>query len=138
MMIGHYLMFNNNCQEALDAYEKIFGAKILHKQTYGDMPPNPDFPVAVEDKGLVLNVQFEIAGTVIMASDVGQFAADKGNNMYVTVTTEDKGLVTKAWEVLKEGGEVINDLQPTFFAELHGSLRDKFGISWMFSVSVKA
>jgi len=136
-MIGYYLMFNNNCGEALDVYEKAFGAKVLHKQTYGDMPPNPDFPVAVEDKGLVLNVQFEIAGTVLMASDVGEFSADKGSNMYVTITTENKELVTKAWEILKEGGEVVNDLQPTFFAELHGSLRDKFGISWMFSVSVK-
>jgi len=135
-MIGYYLMFNNNAQEALDVYEKAFGAKVLHKQTYGDMPPNPDFPVAEEDRGLVLNVQFEIAGTVLMASDVGQLAADVGNNMYVTVTTADKGLVTKAWELLKDGGEVINDLQPTFFAELHGSLRDKFGIGWMFSVSV--
>jgi len=136
-MIGYYLMFNNNAQEALDVYEKAFGAKVLHKQTYGDMPPNPDFPVADEDKELVLNAQFEISGTVLMASDVGQLSAEKGNNMYITVTTDDKDLVTNAWEMLKEEGVVINDLQPTFFAELHGSLRDKFGIGWMFSVSVK-
>jgi len=137
-MIGYYFMFNNNCQEALEVYEKAFGAKVLHKQTYGDLPPNPDFPVADADKGLVLNAQFEIAGTVLMASDVGQRSADQGNNMYVTVTTEDKELVTRAWDMLKEGGTVINELAPTFFAELHGSLRDRFGISWMFSVSVKA
>jgi len=136
-MIGYYLMFNNNCQEALEVYEKALGAKVLDKQTYGDMPPNPDFPVAEEEKGLVLNVNFEIAGTVLMASDVGQLSADKGNNMYITVTTDDKELVTKAWEMLKAEGEVINDLQPTFFAELHGSLRDKFGIGWMFTASLK-
>ena len=137
MMIGYYLMFNNNCGEALDVYEKAFSAKVLHKQTYGDMPSSPDFPVAEEDKELVLNAQFEIAGTVLMASDVGQLSADKGNNMYVTVTTEDKELVTKAWEMLKENGEVINNLQPAFFAELHGSLRDRFGINWMFTVGVR-
>lgn len=136
-MIGHYLMFNNNCKEALEIYEKAFGAKVLHKQTYGDMPPNPDFPIAEEDRELVLNARFEIAGTVIMASDVGQFSADKGSNMYVTVTTKDKELVTKAWEMLKEGGEVVNDLEPVFFAELHGSMRDKFGIGWMFTVNVE-
>jgi PhnB protein len=129
-------MFNNNCEEALAVYEQAFGAKVLHKQTYGDMPPNPDFPVALEEKGLVLNAQFEIAGTVLMASDVGQLAATVGNNMYVAITTEDKALTTNAWELLKEGGEVINDLQPTFFAELHGSLRDKFGISWMFTAGM--
>jgi len=136
-MIGHYLMFNNNCQDALDVYEKALDAKILQKQTYGDMPPNPDFPVAKEDEGLVLNANFEIAGTVLMASDVGQLSAKAGTNMYLTITTEDKEFATRAWEMLKEGGEVINDLQPTFFAELHGSLRDKFGIGWMFTVSVR-
>jgi len=136
-MIGYYLMFNNNCEEALAVYEQAFGAKVLHKQTYGDMPPNPNFPVAEEEKGLVLNAQFEIGGTVLMASDVGQLAAHKGSNMYVTVTTEDKELVTQAWELLKEGGAIINDLQPTFFAELHGSLCDKFGISWMFTARMK-
>ena len=136
-MIGHYLMFNNNCGEALEVYEKAFGAKVLHKQTYGDMPESPDFPVAEEEKGFVLNAQFEIAGAMLMASDVGQRAAHSGSNMYVTVTTEDKDLVMKAWEALKEGGEVINELQPTFFAELHGSLRDKFGIGWMFTANLK-
>ena len=135
-MIGHYLMFNNNCEEALEIYKKAFDAKILAKQTYGDMPSNPEFPVAEEDRGLVLNAQFEIFGTVLMASDVGPLSAEKGSNMYVTITTEDKKWVLKAWELLlREGGEVINDLEPAFFAKLHGSLRDKFGIGWMFSVS---
>jgi len=133
-MIGNYLMFNNNCGEALALYEQALGAKILHKQTYGDMPPNPDFPVSESDKHLVLNAQFEIAGTVLMASDVGPLSANTGSNMYITVTTDDKEFILNAWSLLKNNGEVVNELAPTFFDELHGSLRDQFGISWMFSV----
>ena len=133
-MIGYYLMFNNNCGEALAFYEQALSAKILQKQTYGDMPPDPDFPVAESDKHLVLNAQFEIAGTVLMASDVGPLSANTGSNMYITVTTDDKEFILNAWSLLKNNGEVVNELAPTFFAELHGSLRDRFGISWMFSV----
>jgi PhnB protein len=35
--------------------------------------------------------------------------------------------------MLKQEGEVYMDLAPSFFAKLHGSLRDKYGINWMFT-----
>lgn len=41
--------------------------------------------------------------------------------------------VRKAWDVLKEGGEVYMELAPSFFAKAHGSLRDKYGINRMFT-----
>lgn len=56
-----------------------------------------------------------------------------GENMYVSVTTEDLNLVRNAWNLLKEDAVIYMDLTPTFFAELHGSLRDKFGVNWMFT-----
>jgi PhnB protein len=135
-MIGHYLMFNNNCQEALETYQLAFDAKVIQKQTYGQMPPHPDFPVQEEHKELIMNVQFEIGGQLLMASDAAQYSADPGTSSYVTVTAEDKKFITKAWDILKEDGEVFYDLQPSFFAGLHGSLRDKFGINWMFTANL--
>jgi PhnB protein len=53
--------------------------------------------------------------------------------MYVTITTGDEAMVLRAWDALKEGGEVYMALQPSFFAKLHGSLRDQFGVNWMFT-----
>jgi len=132
-MIGHYLMFNRDCAAALEAYSQVFGAPIEEKQCYGDMPPNPDFPVAEQDKGLVLHSRLVIDGTEIMCADsAGRHEA--GNNMYVTVTTRDAGLVDKAWQALQVGGEVYMALTPTFFSPAHGSLRDRFGVNWMFTV----
>ena len=46
MVISHYLMFNRDCAEALDVYAAAFGGTVAENQTYGDMPPNPAFPVA--------------------------------------------------------------------------------------------
>ena len=131
-MIGQYLMFNRNCKEALETYVKAFDAKIAEMQTYGDMPPNPAFPVPESDKGLVLHSRLIIDGTELMCSDSGR-GSESGTNMYVSVSTSDVSLVKKAWDLLKLGGEVYMDIAPSFFAQLHGSLRDRFGVNWMFT-----
>ena len=132
-MLGHYLMFNRNCAEALEVYAKAFNVQVEEKQTYGDMPPNPNFPVADEDKGLVLHAKMNIGGTELMCADTKD-RNQAGSNMYISVTTKDNALVQKAWDILKESGEIYMELAPSFFAVAHGSLRDRFGINWMFTV----
>ncbi|KPU44634.1 hypothetical protein OXPF_17200 [Oxobacter pfennigii] len=57
-----------------------------------------------------------------------------GNNMYVSITTKDEAFIQKAWDILKQDGEVYMEPTSSFFTTLHGSLRDKFGINWMFTV----
>jgi len=132
-MIGHYLNFNRNCAEALELYAKAFNAEISGIQKYGDMPPNPAFPVAENDKKLILHSTVKIDGMEIMASDSSR-GCTSGSNMYITLTSKDTEYVKHAWDALKQGGRVHMELAPTFFALLHGSLQDKFGINWMFSV----
>jgi len=132
-MTGHYFMFNRNCAEALELYARAFNSKITEMQKYGDMPPNPAFPVAEGDKNLVLHAVLKIEGTEIMAAD-SRDRNESGSNMYITITTKDRDYVQKAWDLLKQGGKVYMELTPTFFALLHGSLKDKFGINWMFTV----
>jgi PhnB protein len=131
-MIGHYLLFNRNCLEALETYEKAFGAKITEIQKYGDMPPNPAFTISDSDKDLVLHARLQLDGMEIMCAD-SSGKSKSGDNMYVSITTKDESLVQKAWNILKQDGEIYMDLEPAFFATLHGSLRDKFGINWMFT-----
>jgi PhnB protein len=133
-MIGHYLMFNRNCAEALKTYAKAFDAKISEMQKYGDMPPNPAFPIAESDKGLVLHARLNINDAELMCADASE-RIESGTNMYVSITTSDAALVQKAWDILKDGGKIYMELAPSFFASLHGSLRDKFGINWMFTAS---
>jgi PhnB protein len=55
--------------------------------------------------------------------------------MYITITVKDSNFVKTAWDILKQDGKIHMELTPSFFAVLHGSLQDKFGINWMFTVS---
>ena len=132
MMLGYYLMFNRNCAEALETYSRIFSVPIEEKQCYGDMPSNPDFPVAEKDKELVLHSRLTIAGTEIMCADSAG-RNQPGSNMYISLTMQDEAFIRKAWDALKPRGEIYMELTPTFFAAAHGSLRDRFGVNWIFT-----
>jgi PhnB protein len=118
----------------LAVYAKAFNAEITEMQKYGDMPPDPAFPVAESDKGLVLHARLNINGEELMGADSPQHGAN-GSNMYVSITTKDAAVVQKAWDVLKTGAQIYMELAPSFFANLHGSLQDRFGINWMFTAS---
>jgi PhnB protein len=127
-------MFNRNCAEALELYAKAFDAKITEVQKYGDMPPDPNFPITDSVKNLVLHSRLKIDGMEFMCSDASE-GVTSSDNMYISVMTEDRRSVQKAWDELRPGAQKIYmELGPVFFALLHGSLRDKFGINWMFSV----
>ncbi|MBW7571978.1 VOC family protein [Caproiciproducens faecalis] len=131
-MLGHYLLFNRNCGEAIKAYEKAFDAKVIEIRKYGDMPSNTNFSIPDEDKELVLHARLDICGTELMCADSSE-QSQSGTNMYVSITTKDAGFVQRAWDLLKQDGIVYMELAPSFFAALHGSLQDRFGINWMFT-----
>jgi PhnB protein len=131
-MIGLYLMFNRTCEKALKTYEDAFSTKATMVQKYKDMPPNPNFLIPEGDMDLILHSRIVIDGTEIMCAD-SSMERDAGDNMFVNVTSEDSELVKKAWSVLSNNGKIIIDLNPTFFAKLHGHLQDEFGINWMFT-----
>ena len=131
-MTGHYLMFDRNCAQALKTYADAFGGEILEMMKYGDMPPNSGFPVPDSDADLVLHARILIDGEKIMCADSTR-GVSGGDNMYVTISSYDEALIMKAWDALKQGGTVFMELAPSFFAKLHGSLRDAFGINWMFT-----
>ncbi|BCN29283.1 VOC family protein [Anaeromicropila herbilytica] len=132
-MLGYYLMFNRNCEEALKVYEKAFHTKVTMIQKYKDLPPNPYFPVSEGDMELVLHSRLVIDGSEIMCADSSHVPIS-GSNMYITITSSDEDMINQAWITLKEGGKILLDLSPTFFAKLHGHLQDKFGVNWMFTL----
>ncbi len=131
-MTGIYLMFNRNCKEALDTYSKAFNTKVISMQCYKDMPANPNFPIKEEDMDLVLHSQINIDGVLLMCADSTRNTTS--NNMYISINGNVDS-VKHAWNLLKDNGIIYMDLKPSFFAKLHGSLQDKFGVNWMFSAN---
>lgn len=135
-MLKTYLSFNDECETAIHTYVEAFGGEIVSIQRYGDLPPNPAFPVSEDMKKLVLHSCIKVADGFIYASDTQQeFTA--GGRVSLCVELDSEEVAKKAWSVLEVDGAVEVELSPTFFAKLYGSVKDKFGITWQFIVGQK-
>lgn len=136
MSIGLYINFNGNCREAVEFYSSVFGTEKPKIMTFGDVPPNPEFPQRDEIKDLVMHTQLQICGSTIMFSDVPpDVTLNTGNNISLVINCNSMEEIKSLFQKLKEGGEVEMDLQETFWSKCYGNLKDKYGIWWQLSYS---
>ncbi len=131
MSVHAYINFDGNCSEAVEFYRQVFGTETPEVMTYGDAPPDPEFPVQDEHKHLVLHTSLDIFGTTVMFSDLlpGELLV-KGNSISLAIMMHKIDDVKLVFDKLKEGGSIEMDLQETFFSKLYGSIKDKYGIIW--------
>lgn len=134
MSVDVYLNFNGNCREAAEFYAHAFGTEKPKIMTFGEAPPNPDYPLPEEAKNLVMHTRLQIDGSNVMFSDVFPgmpFVA--GNNISLAIVNKDEEKIRSYFHKLKEGATVNMELQETFWSRCYGSLKDKFGIEWQLS-----
>ncbi|MBC2722462.1 VOC family protein [Desulfosporosinus sp.] len=128
-----YLVFNGNCEEAVNFYQTTLGgeSQILH---FGDAPPNPDFPVPDHLKNLVMHAELRKDGHIIRFSDTFlNNLYNTGNNISFSLEFNTKEETREMYEVLSESGTIDMELQETFFSPLYGKFTDKFGVMWQVS-----
>jgi len=125
-----YLHPRGSAREALDAYRRALGGDEPPIAAYGDI--GMDDP-RVRD--LVANAPLRTqVGGLLMVSDVppGAEAVPPGS---ACPSGDDEAVLRRAWEVLSEGGEVEQPLEPSPWGSLFGSCRDRWGVSWMVDVA---
>ena len=135
MSVQPYLNFAGNCREAVEFYARVFGTDRPHFQTYGEVPPDPNYTPPEETKHLIMHSRLMISGTQVMFSDSPPgmpFAV--GNNVSLTVNTSSRQEIVDAFEALSDGGQVGMPLQETFWSKLYGMVTDKYGVEWQFNL----
>ncbi|XEC92984.1 VOC family protein [Paenibacillus tarimensis] len=134
MAIDVYINFNGNCREAVEYYAKVFGTEEPQFMTFGEAPPHPDYPLPEEAKHLIMHTRLKISGSNVMFSDVfPNMPFNIGNNISLSLVSDDMDEITSSFNKLKDGGTVVMELQETFWSKCYGSLTDKFGIIWQFN-----
>jgi PhnB protein len=138
MQVQPYLFFDGRCEEAIEFYEAVFGAKVDMLMRFKDNPePQPGMcPPGAENK--VMHAALRIGETVVMASDgmaKGQ-PEFKGVSLSVNAATEAEA--DRMFAALGKGGQVQMPQSKTFFSPRFGMVADKFGVSWMIIVLPKA
>lgn len=136
MPINAYLIFNGNCREAVEFYSHVFHTEKPQIMTFGESPSNPKFPLPEEAKDLVMHTNLNISGSIVMFSDTfpgNPFVV--GNNISLTILSDNIEELTTYFDRLKEGGSVGMELQETFWSKCYGMVTDRFGVSWQLSYS---
>lgn len=141
MQVQPYLFFEGRCDEAVEFYKKTLGAKVNMRMSFKDNPepqkadPGCQPPPGTEDK--VMHMEFQVGDSVIMASDGRCSNQPSFQGFGLSINYPDKAAVEKAFNGLKEGGQVVMPLDKTFFAEQFGMVTDRFGIMWLLLTAPK-
>lgn len=131
--VNPYLIFNGNCREAMEFYNKCLGG-VLYLSTYADMPGATE-NLPEEAKNWIIHARITGKGLLLMASDTRiDMPVTQGDNFFVSIGTESIEETEKLFKALEVGGKVNMPLQETPWAIRFGMLTDKFGINWMFNL----
>jgi PhnB protein len=131
MQIQPYLFFDGRCEEAIAFYKKALGAEVEMLVHWRDSPDQSMTTPANENK--VMHSTFRIGETTLMASD-GNSEKPEFKGFSLSISAPDETEAKKLFGALSEGGHVQMPLMKTFFSPCFGTLRDKFGVTWMIIV----
>jgi PhnB protein len=128
-----YLMFDGNCEAAINFYKDIFDGEIGYFGRFSESPNE----VTDSDKNKIMHVEFKFWGGSILASDhvesAGYTTKSEGSNIHLSLGFNSEGKMEETFNKLKQGGDVTMNIKEQFWGSKFGMLTDKFGIRWMFS-----
>lgn len=136
MLVQPYLFFEGRCEEAVDFYRQALGAQVTSLMRYRDTPDPPSrdiIPQGSEDK--IMHASLTIGETVLMASDGMCAGQPNFQGFSLSLTVPSKSEADRLFAALADGGKVQTPLEPTFWSPRFGTVTDRFGVSWMITVT---
>ncbi|MEG0177365.1 VOC family protein [Anaerorhabdus sp.] len=134
MSVNIYFNFDGNCAEAVNYYADIFNVE-ANIMKFGEMSSNPGFPLSEEVKKRVIHANINIEGNKLMFSDImPDMEYIVGNNLSIIINTKDKEKLTDWFNKLAQDGFIVMPLTETFFSDLYGFVKDKYGVGWQFNL----
>ena len=129
MQVVPYFECEGNAKEAIELYTKVFNAKTTFTMLYKDnediLKENPDYG----DK--ILHATLEVGKGYLYIADASPGnKITHGNNVFINVDFDALEALEKSFKLLSQGGEVLMELEDTFWGSRYGTLIDKFGNGW--------
>lgn len=135
MAVEVYFNFEGNCREAIGFYANAFGVESPRMMTFGEAPPNPEYPLPEELKDLIMHARMNVGGSRLMFSDTFPgHPYSVGSNITLAYQGKTEDEVRTVFNKLSDGGTIVMDLQETFWSKLYGQVTDKFGTIWQVNV----
>lgn len=130
MKIIPMIYFNGQCDEAIELYKKAFNCKVKTLLHYSDAvnfgweQPKPELD------GRVYHSEIMFGDQEVRFCDNSIENAELSQKTVHVVGFDTAEEVETAFEILRDGGEVIKPLSRPPYLVITGTVRDKFGIQW--------
>ena len=132
MLVQPYLFFEGRCEEAIDFYRRVLGAKVEMLMRYKDSPePPPPGMVKPGSENKVMHACLKIGDTAVMASDGGCTGNAGFGGFSLSINVASEAEADRVFNGLADGGQVRMPLGKTFFSPRFGMVADRFGVGWM-------
>ena len=123
-----YLLFNGNCEEAINFYRDNLGGNLISLQRFGETHESSS--ESYKDK--IMHAVMDIQGFKIKFSDAQeQRNVTFGDNFSIALDFKSDGDLNRAIDALATGGQVTMAVSDTFWGARFGMCTDKFGVNWM-------
>ena len=110
-------MYVRNSADAVELYKEAFGAVV------GEDWRNPDDSCA--------HAELNVDGQIIAVSEApDNVVFGRGMQFCLQFETEESVRVVQAYNVLKNGAEIVCDIGPCEYSKYMFSLFDRFGVYW--------
>ena len=126
-MLTTMIHFAGNCDEAISFYKDVLGAKIKNIHYFKDAPA--DHGMEELPPHFVMHSEILIEDAIVNMSDGAQ-SSFSGDNFSFMITKETEECVSDLYHKLSEGGKIVVELAPAFWASMYGMVVDRFGICW--------
>lgn len=130
MTLTPYLLFDGNCQQAMEFYRTCLGGELILTKVK-DSAATDRLPAFQREK--TLHAKLSSGVLEISASDWlrPDRTPVRGNTVCLYLSGGTHEDLSALFEKLSQGAEVTDPLQKQFFG-IYGALNDKFGVRWMF------
>jgi PhnB protein len=128
-MIISFINFAGQASEAIAFYETVFEVKDKRIMLYKEMPENLKHHFSRDTDNWIMHAEMIINGTPVWIGDFAQ-SVMQGNMISLAVPMASPEEVSNIFNKLKEGGEILMNLEKTFYSPLFGTVKDKFGVIW--------
>jgi PhnB protein len=123
-----YLIFNGECREALNFYEKSLGGKIKSLTSFAESP----LTVSEENFDLIFDSELQADNIIIKASDsLPENNITVGNNFSLFLVFSNLLKLEKFYKDISDGGKIIIPLPIGKMDTKFAMIKDKYDIQWM-------
>ncbi|MDR2810030.1 MAG: VOC family protein [Tannerellaceae bacterium] len=134
--VSPYLQFNGDCEVAFAFYKSVFGGEFEFLYRYKDVPTEK--PLSEWEKEKIMHISLPLMkGVNLLGMDVLDVAEKSiANRITIGIRTNNEEDTLRIFNALATDGDIIQPLQKAFFADLFGSVTDKFGFNWSINCNI--